>query len=98
MRFSVLSAQSSVLLTLLVICGAARGSEPVEIPIIDLPYNVQHGLRAPSMQQSLAITSSVYELSHEALWDAFSKRTWASKTAVAAFDLATTVILPMPFT
>ncbi|HEY8181769.1 MAG TPA: hypothetical protein VII32_05980 [Thermoanaerobaculia bacterium] len=78
--------------------AVANASEPVEIPVIDLPYNVQHGLRAPSMEQSLAITTDVYEVAHEKLWDAFSKRRWASKTAVAVFDLATTVILPVPFT
>src|SRR6266849_4287287 len=87
-----------LLLVLLAFSSVARGSEPVEIPIIDAPYNLQHGLRAPSMEQSLAITGSVYELSHEALWDAFSKRKWGSKTAVTVFDLATTVLLPMPLT
>ena len=50
------------------------------------------------MQQSLAITGSVYELSHQALWDAFGKREWASKTAVGLFDLATTAVLPLPLT
>ena len=68
-----------------------------DIPVVDAPYNVQHGLRAPSMQQSLAMTGAFYELSHEAVWNAF-KREWESKAAVSLFDLATTVILPMPLT
>ncbi len=50
------------------------------------------------MQQSLAMTGAFYELSHEAVWNAFAKREWASRTAVALFDVATTLILPLPFT
>ena len=83
---------------LLVFSAAAYAGEPVELPVVDVPYNAQHGLRAPSMQQSLAATGAFYELSHQAVWDAFGKREWARKTAVGLFDLATTVILPLPLT
>ena len=87
-----------ILVPLLVVFAAvAYGSEPVELPIVDVPYNAQHGLRAPSMQQSLAMTAAFYELSHEAVWNAF-KREWVSKTAVGLFDIATTFVLPLPLT
>ncbi|HEY8131871.1 MAG TPA: hypothetical protein VII12_08255, partial [Thermoanaerobaculia bacterium] len=66
-------------LTLFLAAAPLAFSQQIEVPVIDLPYNAAHGLRAPSMQQSLAITGSVYELSHQALWDAFGKREWASK-------------------
>src|SRR6266480_38637 len=87
-----------LLCVILAVASAAYASEPVEIPVVDVPYNDQHGLRGPSMQQSLAMTGAFYELSHEAVWNAFAKREWASKTAVALFDVATTLILPLPFT
>ncbi len=88
----------SLLPLLLAFSSIAYAEEPIEIPIIDLPYNVDHHLRAPSMQQSLAMTGSVYELAHTTLWDAFAKREWAAKTAVGLFDLVTTIYLPSPLT
>src|SRR5918912_1162240 len=82
---------------LLIFSLAANASEPVEVPVVDTPYNVQHGLRAPSMQQSLALTGDFYQLTHEAVWDLFKKK-WASKTAVGLFDLSTSFVLPLPLT
>src|SRR5205823_14019175 len=86
-----------LLCVILAVASAAYASEPVEIPVVDVPYNVQHGLRGPSMQQSLAMTGAFYELSHEAVWNAFAKRDWVSKIAVALFDVATKLILPLTF-
>ncbi|HMC22105.1 MAG TPA: hypothetical protein VKL19_09680 [Thermoanaerobaculia bacterium] len=90
--------KSFVLAAFFLVAASLAFSQQIEVPVIDLPYNAAHGLRGPSMQQSLAITGSVYELSHQALWDAFGKREWASKTAVGLFDLATTAVLPLPLT
>src|ERR1044072_1380927 len=36
-------------------------SQTIDVPLVELPYNFANGARAPGMQQSLRITTSVYE-------------------------------------
>jgi hypothetical protein len=76
---------------------AARRSVFVEFPILDLPDNVQDGLRVPSMQQSLATGAAFYETSHAAIQSAFGRRTRWAKAATALFDYVTTVEVALPF-
>ena len=73
-----------------------QGTE-LSLPLLDLPYNTQDGFRAPSMQQSLAISSSFYEATHLTLERAFGERKKLGRTAVVLFDLFSTVGLALPF-
>jgi hypothetical protein len=73
-----------------------QDTSKIEIPLIDLPYNVQHGLRGPSMQQSLAITSDFYELSHRGIQDLFGERDKLGKSMVGVLDVATILAVPVP--
>jgi hypothetical protein len=80
-------------LTLFLSTAPLAFSQQLEVPVIDLPYNAAHGLRGPSMQQSLGMTASVYEATHTSIQDAFGKRKRLGEIAVALFDL-----LPLPLT
>jgi hypothetical protein len=60
----------SSILALLFATGAfarAEAQTSIDIPLVELPYNVQHAIRAPGMQQSLALTGDFYEYMHSAL-------------------------------
>ncbi len=39
----------------------------VDLPLLELPYNLTGGFRAPGMQQSLGVTAGVYEAGHTLL-------------------------------
>src|SRR5688500_1348773 len=54
----------------------------IDLPVVDAPYNVKHGLRAPSMAQSLAVTEGFYELAHTAI-----QRAWGTHGKLAAVSL-----------
>ena len=79
--------------------ASAQSDTPkVDITLFD-SYNLQHGLRAPSMQQSLSATATTYDLTHLALQNAFGeKHPRLNKTAVALFDGLTTAVTPLPLT
>lgn len=88
------------LLLLAILLGAVAplAAQQYEVPVFDLPYNAAHGLRAPSMEQSLALTADVYDASHVALQEAFGERRVLGRTAVALFDLVTMTETPLPLT
>jgi hypothetical protein len=58
----------------------------IDLPILDAPFNVAHGLRAPSMAQSLAITESFYELAHPAIERAWGDHHVLSGISLVLFD------------
>lgn len=61
----------------------------IDIPVVELPFNVQHGIRAPGMQQSLAITTDFYEFTHSALGRIAPRHRKLTKAGIALFDLFT---------
>ena len=66
----------------------------IDLPLLDLPYNVAGGPRAPSMQQSLAITEGFYEASHAGLQNLSGNRRWLSRATIVAWDYLT-LALPL---
>lgn len=68
---------------------------PVDLPLVDLPYNLYEGAyTAPSMRQSLAVSSSFYEVSHRALLGPREDRPKWKIWLVVGFDIAT---MSLPF-
>ncbi|MEP6991633.1 MAG: hypothetical protein ABJA80_11950 [bacterium] len=53
-----------------------------DIPLLDAPFNLSNGGRAPSMAQSLALTQAFYEVTHTAI-----QRAWGSHTILAGISL-----------
>ncbi len=66
----------------------------LDVPLLDAPYNIRHGLRAPSMQQSLALTEGFYEASHAGIQAAWGKHKWLGRGSVALWDYFT-IALPL---
>jgi hypothetical protein len=73
----------------------------LELPVADVPFNVAHGGRFPSMAQSLWITADAYELLHGGLrfaLDPYGATGWNHLFAVlllGAADLLTEALPPM---
>lgn len=59
----------------------------VDMPLVDAPYNVSNGGRAPSMAQSLAAGTAFQELTHEGIKRAWGKHTTLAGTTIWLFDL-----------
>lgn len=76
---------------LLLLASASAGGQTraprLDLPLLDVPYNTSHGGRAPSMAQSLEITTGFYELSHSAIQRAWGRRRVAAGLTIAFFDL-----------
>jgi hypothetical protein len=74
------------------------GAPVVDLPLVELPYNLAEGARAPGMQQSLALTSGFYELLHGALSRVAPKQQKKhrilSKVGITAVDFFT---IALPF-
>lgn len=67
----------------------------VELPLLDLPYNVSHGgLRAPGMQQSLGVTAGFYDAAHGLLARVAPAHPRLRNVGVTIFDYFT---LAVPF-
>ena len=74
---------------------SVRPAEPalrLELPLVDLPYNVSHGYRAPSMQQALAVTEAFYEASHLGIQRAWGRHKLLAKATIAAWDWYTIAV------
>ena len=69
---------------------------PLDVTLMDAPYNVSHGGRAPSMRQSLDLTVGAHELAHGAIERAFGSRRRLGRWTTVLFDLVTTSIIPLP--
>jgi hypothetical protein len=59
----------------------------VDLPILDAPYNFSHGLRAPSMAQSLGVGETFYEVAHTAIERAWGNRRVAAGLSLVLFDV-----------
>jgi hypothetical protein len=59
----------------------------IDLPLLDLPYSVRFGARAPSMQQSLGVTAGVYDVGHRAIERAWGTHTLLAKTTITSVDL-----------
>ena len=70
----------------------------LDFTIFDAPYNVAHGVRGPSMRQSLDLSVAFYEVSHGAIERAFGRRRKLGRSAVALFDVLTTLEVALPLT
>jgi hypothetical protein len=57
-----------------------------DIPLLDMPYNLTNGGRAPSMAQSLAITEGFYEIAHPAIQRVFGSHTALADVSLVFFD------------
>ncbi len=70
---------------------AAQDDAParLELPLLDAPYNFAHGYRAPSMQQSLSVTTGFYEASHYGIQKAWGERKWLARGSILLFDYFT---------
>lgn len=64
----------------------------LDLPLFDIPYNIAHGLRVPSMQQSLVVTEGFYEASHAGIQAAWGDRKWLGRASVALWDYFTLVL------
>ena len=64
----------------------------VDIPLLELPYNFAHGVRAPGMQQSLGITAGFYESVHTALSGVLPRNPWVRNSAITVFDYFTIAV------
>src|ERR1700712_1468112 len=71
--------------------GAAQTAS-IDIPIVELPFNIEHGIRAPGMQQSLAITTDFYEYTHSAFGRIAPRHSKLTKTGITLFDFFTTAV------
>lgn len=66
----------------------------LDLPLLDAPYNLAHGVRLPSMAQSLAVSEGFYELSHGGIQRAWGRRKTLGRLSVGAFDLLLAYYLP----
>ena len=64
----------------------------IDIPVVELPYNFAHGVRAPGMQQSLAITTDFYEYTHAALGRIAPRHRTLTNAGITAFDFLTMAV------
>ena len=64
------------------------------LPILDLPDNFGNGRTVPSMQQSLALTQSWYQLLHAGLARALSGRPRVARLSILAADLLASYLPP----
>jgi hypothetical protein len=74
--------------------SAAAQDAPVrlDVPIVDAPYNFAHGLRGPSMSQSLAVTEAFYEVTHGAIRGLLDGRPVRMAAALILFDFLTVAV------
>jgi hypothetical protein len=84
------------LLSSVALLGIALASSPlaaqsrtvrIDLPVVDAPYNVAHGLRAPSMAQSLAVSEGFYELAHPAIQKVWGSHHVAAGVSLFLFDV-----------
>jgi hypothetical protein len=68
---------------------SVRASPTLSFTLLDAPYNVAHGVRAPSMQQSLDVTAAFYEWTHSAIARMTPRRQWLANLGIVVFDFLT---------
>ncbi|HEX8360938.1 MAG TPA: hypothetical protein VF613_12560 [Longimicrobium sp.] len=64
----------------------------LDFPLLDAPYNLEHGGRAPSMQQALAVTEGFYEASHLGIQRVWGDQKLLAKLSILTWDLLTIAV------
>jgi hypothetical protein len=64
----------------------------LELPLIEVPYNLTDGVRAPGMQQSLGLTTSFYEATHTLLGRVAPSHSKLNKFGTVVFDYFTMAV------
>jgi hypothetical protein len=82
----------SLLLLALTPATSILSSQLIDVPVIELPYNLANGARAPGMQQSLRITSSVYDATHTLLAKVAPRHPWLTNVGITVFDYVTIAV------
>jgi hypothetical protein len=82
---SFFAVAAAALLALAPAAGAQ--SLRVDVPLLDAPYNTAHGLRAPSMAQSLGVTETFYEVLHPAIERAWGGHRKLANLSLVVFDV-----------
>src|SRR5689334_20195381 len=84
----------SIAAVILLAFVAKRGysQSVIDIPVLEIPYNIAHGVRAPGMQQSLALTSDYYEFTHKALARISPKHKAWTNVGITVFDYLTIAV------
>src|SRR5688572_24886583 len=93
-RIGVCAVAAILLLPNAVDGQASPARARLDLPLLDVPDNFAFGYRAPSMQQSLALTNSFYPLAHAGILRALSDHRLLSRFAVLGFDLLATWLPP----
>jgi hypothetical protein len=94
----------ALLLLVLLLSAPAQAQTPaathkpfrLDFLVLDVPFNTDNGGRAPSMQQSLALGIDFYEASHSLIERVWQGKRWPTGLSIAAWDLFSTGILPLP--
>lgn len=60
---------------------------PIELPVLDVPFNADSATTFPSMHQSLALTKGFYLLSHAKIQGSLSENPRGAAFAMLGFDL-----------
>jgi hypothetical protein len=79
-----------------VVATSLGAQTTIDVPVVDLPYNAAHGLRAPSMQQSLGLSAAMADAAHLAIQDSLEGHPFLMKLSVGGFDILTNFIVPLP--
>jgi hypothetical protein len=69
---------------------APTGRLRLTLPLLDLPFNAEHGVAFPSMWQSMAITTDFYVASHfgiQRAWGEGRVRRWLARGTIVLFDV-----------
>ena len=104
MPLRFLPSLAAALLALTTTVGAQTPSTPtasassLDFTLFDAPYNFEHGLRVPSMQQSLDLSTAAYDGMHLGIEALFGERRRLGRTAVVLADILTTLEVPLPLT
>jgi hypothetical protein len=64
----------------------------LDFPLVDAPYNLAHGYRAPSMQQALAVTEGFYEASHLGIQRIWGDHKLLARATIVAWDWYTIAV------
>jgi hypothetical protein len=97
MKWVFVAALCFALLVPFAFADDAKPTATIEVPVIDLPDMSNGRLRAPTMPQSLDLSSAFHETAAVALQHAFGEHQRRGKWAVSIFDLITLSEVPLPF-
>lgn len=90
-RYLALSSCAVLLVAVFSQAGRAQTAS-IDLPVVELPFNVEHGIRAPGMQQSLAITGDFYDYTHAALGRIAPRHRKLTNAGITVFDFFTVAV------